>query len=158
MTTKMQKKKPVNILQQLAKQTFNEAWKYLDKKKLTKKEKISLLNLVHTSYYLWQQVPAHTSTHTSISLWQISRAYAHIGDGASALMFAEENIQLCKTEKPDGFYTAYAFESAARAYIVSGNNARGATQIKHAQKAIQTTKEKELEHFYTDMEALKAML
>ncbi len=154
----MQKKKPVNILQQLAKQTFNEAWKYLDKKKLTKKEKISLLNLVHTSYYLWQQVPAHTSTHTSISLWQISRAYAHIGDGANALLFAEENILLCKTEKPDGFYMAYAYESAARAYVVSSNKAKAAVHIKHALKAIQTTKEKHLEHFYKDMEVLKAML
>ncbi len=158
MTTKMQKKKPVDILQQLAKQTFNEAWKYLDKKKLNKKEKTCLLNLVHTSYYLWQQVPAHTSTHTSISLWQISRAYAHIGDGANALLFAEENIQLCKTEKPDGFYTAYAYESAARAHIVSGNKTKAAAQIKHALKAIQTTKEKHLDSFHKDMEALKAIL
>ncbi|MCC6582261.1 MAG: hypothetical protein IT271_01015 [Chitinophagales bacterium] len=154
----MQDKKTSAMLQQKAKQTFNEAWKYLEKKKLTKKEKISLLNLVHTSFYLWQQVPAHTSTHTSISLWQISKAYAHIGDGANALMFAEENIQLCKIEKPDGFYTAYAYESAARAYIVSGNNAKGAAQIKHAQKAIQTTTEKHLDSFFKDMEALKAML
>jgi ATP/maltotriose-dependent transcriptional regulator MalT len=153
----MQDKKTSAILQQKAKQTFNEAWKYLEKKKLTKKEKISLLNLVHTSFYLWQQVPANTSTHTSISLWQISKAYAHIGDGANALLFAEENIQLCKTEKPDGFYTAYAYESAARAHIVSGNKTKAAVQIKHALKAIQTTKEKELQHFFKDIEALKKL-
>ena len=158
MTTKTQDKKPVDICQQLAKQTFNEAWKYLDKKKLTKKEKISLLNLVHTSYYLWQQAPACNATNTSISLWQISRAYAHIGDGANALLFAEENVLLCKTKKPDGFYTAYAHESAARAHIVSGNKTKAAVHIKHALKAIQTTKEKHLEHFYKDMEALKSML
>ena len=154
----MQDKKTSAILQQKAKQTFNEAWKYLEKKKLTKKEKISLLNLVHTSFYLWQQVPAHTSTPTSISLWQISKAYAHVGDGANALLFAEENIQLCKTEKPDGFYTAYAYESAARAHIVSGNKTKAAVQIKHALKAIQTTKEKHLDSFHKDMEALKAIL
>ena len=153
----MQDKKTSAILQQKAKQTFNEAWKYLDKKKLTKKEKISLLNLVHTSFYLWQQVPANTSTHTSISLWQISKAYAHIGDGANALLFAEENIQLCKTEKPDGFYTAYAYESAARAHIVSGNKTKAAVQIKQALKAIQATKEKELQHFYKDIEGLKKL-
>ena len=58
----MQDKKTSAILQQKAKQTFNEAWKYLEKKKLTKKEKISLLNLVHTSFYLWQQVPAERIT------------------------------------------------------------------------------------------------
>ena len=153
----MQDKKTSAILQQKAKQTFNEAWKYLEKKKLTKKEKISLLNLVHTSFYLWQQVPANTSTHTSISLWQISKAYAHIGDGANALLFAEENIQLCKTEKPDGFYTAYAYESAARAHIVSGNKTKAAVQIKQALKAIQATKEKELQHFYKDIEGLKKL-
>ena len=154
----MQDKTTSAIQQQKAKQTFNEAWKYLEKKKLTKKEKISLLNLVHTSFYLWQQVPAHTSTHTSISWWQISKAYSHIRDGANPLLFAEENIKLCKTEKPDGFYTAYAYESAARAHIVSGNKTKAAVQIKHALKAIQTTKEKHLDSFHKDMEALKAIL
>lgn len=154
----MHDKKTAAYIQQTAKQTFNEAWEYLAKKKLTKKEKISLLNLVHTSYHLWQQVPAHTSTHTSISLWQISRAYAHIGDGANALLFAEENILLCKKEKPDGFYTAYAYESAARVYVLAGQKEKAAAQIKHALKSILTTKEKELEHFYADMETLKKSL
>lgn len=151
-------KKTAAYIQQAAKQTFNEAWKYLVKKKLNKEEKISLLNLVHTSFYLWQQVPACSTTNTSISLWQISRAYAHTGNGTNALLFAEQNIKLCKKEKPDAFYIAYAHESAARAYIVLGNNTKAAAQIKHALKAMQTTKEKELKHFYTDIDALKKSL
>lgn len=139
-------------------QTFNEAWKFLNKKKLNKEEKISLLNLVHTSFYLWQQVPECNATNTSISLWQISRAYAHIGDGDNALLFAEQNIKLCKKEKPDSFYTAYAHESAARAYIISGNKEKAASQLRLALKAIKTSNEKHLDDFHKDVTSLKAML
>lgn len=150
-------KKTAAFIQQTAKQTFNEAWKYLAKKKLNKEKKISLLTLVHTSFYLWQQVPAFNATNTSISLWQISRAYARTGDCANALLFAEQNIRLCKKEKPDGFYTAYAHESAARAYLVADNQTKATTHIRHALKAIQTTKEKELTYFYKDLEGLKKL-
>jgi len=145
-------------IQKTAKHTFNEAWDFLDKKRLTKAEKATLLNLVHTSCYLWQQVKEHTATHQSIGLWQISRAYAHIGDGANALLFAEQNIQLCKSEKPDGFYTAYAHESAARAYILSANKAKAASHIRLALKAIQDTSEKETHSFFKDITELKKLL
>ena len=151
-------KTKADYIKQTAKQTFNEAWKFLDKKKLTKEEKIALLKLVHTSFYLWQQVPECTAVNTSISLWQISRAYAHIGDGSNALLFAEENIKLCKKENPDGFYTAYAYESAARAYIISDNKEKTASQIKLALKAIKTSTEKHLDSFNKDIEELKSLL
>lgn len=151
-------KKTTDYIKKASKETFNKAWKYLEKKKLNKEEKITLLNLVHTSFYLWQQVPECTTTNISISLWQISRAYAHIGDGANALLFAEQNIKLCKKEKIDGFYTAYAYESAARAFVISGDKEKAAVQIQLALKAIKTTKEKELVHFHKDMEELKTLL
>ena len=116
------KSKTINPDKKTAMQTFNDAWKYLDKKKLSKEEKITLLNLVHTSYYLWQQVPECNATNTSISLWQISKAYAHIGDGTCALLFAVQNIKHSKTKKTDGFYIAYAYESAARAYWIKNKD------------------------------------
>ncbi|MBK9330344.1 MAG: hypothetical protein IPM95_13835 [Sphingobacteriales bacterium] len=117
-----------------------------------------MVNLVHASFYLWQQVPACNATNTSISLWQISRAYAHIGDGTNALLFAEQNIRLCKAEKPDGFYTAYAYESAARAHILSGSKEKAAVQIRLALKAIQNTAEKETNSFFNDITELKKLL
>jgi hypothetical protein len=141
-----------------AKQTFNEAWEYLDKKRLTKTEQLLLLDLVHTSSYLWRQLPQCTATHVSISLWQISRAYAHIGDGAAALLYAAENIRHCKAEQTDGFYTAYAYESAARACIIIGDKKKAAAQLKHACKAILHTAEKETEFFFKDINELKHQL
>lgn len=113
---------------------------------------------MHTSYYLWQQVPKHTTTNTSISLWQISRAYAHIVDGENALLFAEQNIKLCKQEKVDGFYLAYAYESAARAFILLEEKTKAITNIKLALKAIQHTTEKHTEQFFIDVENLKKKL
>lgn len=150
--------KTAAYIQQSAKQTFNEAWKYLDKKKLNPGDKAMLLHLVHTSFYLWQQVKEHTATHQSIGLWQISRAYAHIGDGSLALLFAEQNIRLCKAGKPDGFYTAYAHESAARAHILSGSTEKAAAQIRLALKAIQNTSEQETDSFFKDITELKKLL
>jgi tetratricopeptide (TPR) repeat protein len=147
-----------DFIKQTAKQTFNEAWKFLDKKKLNKDEKIALLNLVHTSYYLWKQIPECTAVNKSISLWQISRAYAHTGDGANALIFAEQNIKLCKDEKPDGFYTAYAYESAARAYVMLGNHTKATSQIKLALQHIKTSKETHLDDFYKDIALIEKLL
>lgn len=150
--------KTAAYIRKSARQTFNEAWKFLDKKKLTQSEKATLLHLVHASFYLWQQVKEHTATHTSIGWWQISRAYAHIGDGTNALLFAEQNIRLCKAEKPDGFYTAYAHESAARAHILTGSREKAAVQIRLALKAIQDTAEKETDPFFKDISELKKLL
>lgn len=149
------KSKTINPDKKSAMQTFNDAWKYLDKKKLSKEEKITLLNLVHTSYYLWQQVPECNATNTSISLWQISKAYAHIGDGSCALLFAVQNIKHSKTKKTDGFYIAYAYESAARAYWILKEKKKAEINIKYAMNAIKHTKETHLETYFKDIEELK---
>lgn len=152
------KKQTTNPVKKMAMQTFNDAWKFLDKKKLNKTEKISLLNLVHTSFYLWQQVPDCNATNHSISLWQISRAYAHIGDGKNALLFAEQNIKIAKENKLDGYYIAYAYESAARAYLNVENKTKAKTAIYLALKAIKYTTEKHTEQFFMDIESLKKKL
>ena len=149
------KSKTINPDKKTAMQTFNDAWKYLDKKKLSKEEKITLLNLVHTSYYLWQQVPECNATNTSISLWQISKAYAHIDDGTCALLFAVQNIKHSKTKKTDGFYIAYAYESAARAYWILKEKKKAEINIKYAMNAIKHTKETHLETYFKDIEELK---
>lgn len=149
------KKQATNPVKKMAMQTFNDTWKFLDKKRLNVAEKISLLNLVHTSFYLWQQVPECNATNHSISLWQISRAYAHIGDGKNALLFAEQNIKLVKENKLDGFYIAYAYESAARAFIILENKTKAKTNISLALKAIVHTIEKHTEQFFIDIENLK---
>ncbi len=152
----MSKTKDTNaFIKSVAKQTFNDAWNYLEKKKLTKSDKITLLNLVHTSAYLWQQNTEYNDTHQSISLWQISRAYAHIRDGNFALLYAEQNIIHCKTKKPDGFYIAYAYESAARAYWILKEKKKAEINIKYAMNAIKHTKETHLETYYKDIEELK---
>ena len=149
------KSKTINPDKKTAMQTFNDAWKYLDKKKLSKEEKITLLNLVHTSYYLWQQVPECNAINTSISLWQISKAYAHIGDGSCALLFAVQNIKHSKTKKTDGFYIAYAYESAARAYWILKEKKKAEINIKYAMNAIKHTKETHLETYFKDIGELK---
>lgn len=141
-----------------AKQTFNKAWRFLDKKRLNKSEQMQLLELVHTSYYLWKQVPHCTATNISISLWQISRAYAHIGEGKIALLYAEGNIRHCKKEKTDGFYTAYAHESAARAYVILNEKLKASTHLLKARKFIQTTKETETNFFFKDLVELDKFL
>lgn len=146
------------FIRQSAKQTFNDAWKFLDKKKLNKEERTTLLNLVHTSFYLWQLVPECNAVNISIGLWQISRAYAHTQNATDALLFAEQNIKLCKKEKLDAFYTAYAYESAARAYIMLGNNPKTASFIKLALKKIKTSKETHLDDFYKDIASLEKLL
>ncbi len=111
-----------NTIKTIAIDSFNEAWKYLDKGKLIEEEKGQLLNLVHTSLEMWKRVEGATPDNYSIGYWQISRAYAHINDYKNAVLFGK----LCLDIKgQSNFCTGYAHEAIARGLILGGQKVEG---------------------------------
>ena len=66
-----------------------------------------------------------------------------------------QNIKHSKTKKTDGFYIAYAYESAARAYWILKEKKKAEINIKYAMNAIKHTKETHLETYFKDIEELK---
>ena len=62
---------------------------------------------------------------------------------------------IVKQKKTDGFYIAYAYESAARAYWILKEKKKAEINIKYAMNAIKHTKETHLETYFKDIGELK---
>ena len=97
---------------------FNGAWEYLDKKRRTDRDDLQMLTLVHAARY--HAKFAGTARNQAIGDWQVSRAYAAVGEPRLALAFARSSLALCEQhELSDILCTAY--EAVARAFAVAGD-------------------------------------
>ena len=56
----------------IAKQCFNEAWDYLDKKSRDANDEQKMLHLAHASLYHWGSV--ESALNFAVGDWQLSRA------------------------------------------------------------------------------------
>src|SRR5437773_2541851 len=66
---------------------FNRAWDLMEKQSRTTDEDAMLLHLCHTSLWHWTQRDDCTPRSLSIGNWQVSRAYAVLGDAVNARRF-----------------------------------------------------------------------
>ena len=96
-----------------AAECFNRAWDYLDKKDRTPRDDQLMLHLAHASRYHWSFVG--TPMNLAVGDWQISRAYAALGQSDLSLHFAKASLEIGEKNKlPEIVLTAY--EAMARAY------------------------------------------
>lgn len=109
---------------------FNEAWSYFDKPDRSAEDDAMLLHLVHASMWHWLQREDCKSQNLSVGYWQVSRAYAVIGDAANAKRFGE--LCLKHSDKEPPFFLGYAHEALARAAKVAGD---AATMKRHLTEA-----------------------
>ena len=99
----------------LAKDCFNAAWDYLDKKRRDSNDERQMLHLAHASRYHWTFVG--TPRNMAVSDWQISRIYAALNEPRLALHFAKSSLEICESNGlSDTLHTAY--EAMARAYAL----------------------------------------
>ena len=92
---------------------FNRAWDYLEKKDRTVHDDQLMLHLAHASRYHWSFVG--TPKNLAVGDWQISRAYAALGQSDLSLHFAKTSMEIGeKNYLPEIVVTAY--EAMARAY------------------------------------------
>jgi tetratricopeptide (TPR) repeat protein len=115
----------------LGARSFNEAWKYLEKAGRTARDNRRLLNLVHASRFHWSLVG--TPRNQAVGDWQISRAYAALGEPTLALEFARSSLELC--EKNDlSELQGTAYEAMARAYALAKDFPRARSYLKKARE------------------------
>ena len=99
----------------LAKECFNSAWDFLDKKRRNANDEQKMLHLAHASRYHWTFVG--TPRNLAVSDWQISRIYAALNEPRLAIQFAKSSLEICeKNGISDTLHTAY--EGMARAHAV----------------------------------------
>ncbi|WP_195576227.1 hypothetical protein [Paenibacillus sp. 1001270B_150601_E10] len=89
-----------------AKQLFNRVWDLMLKENRTEAEVDEMIHAAHASRYHWGVVG--TELNAARGDWQLSRAYAVIGNGESALYYAKRCFELCLTYALGAFDTGYA--------------------------------------------------
>lgn len=124
-------------------QCFNDAWDLLDKPERSAEEDEQMLRLAFASYYHWSQRPDFTSTPHSISLWQISRVYAVLGQADNALRYAERCLEVSLAEGVGPFFRAYAHEAIARAFKLLGDPVQQAAHLAKAYELAEQVPEAE---------------
>ena len=129
-----------------AKKCFNEAWNYLDKQEKTLDDKIQLLMLVNASAYHWTFVGKPKNF--MISYWQISRAYADIGEGNLAVIYAEKAMDLFNEHKPDLTMTCTFYECLARAHGSNNNTSEARKNINLAKDNLKLVSDEEDKDLY----------
>ena len=111
----MTKEKNPMSHREMAAACFNKTWHYLDLIERKSDEVDAMLNVAHTSYWHWTQVPDHTATNLSVGLWMLSRVYAVADLPERATHFAQACISIGQEHKLPPFYAGYGYEAQARA-------------------------------------------
>jgi uncharacterized protein YndB with AHSA1/START domain len=79
----------------------------------------ALLHAVHTSAWHWRQIGAPENLVRAD--WMCSHAYAVLGHGALAALFAHSAMRICDEHGIGDFDRAYAYEAEARAAAAGGD-------------------------------------
>lgn len=133
----------------VAKQCFNKAWDYLDKKDKDANDEQQMLHLAHASRYHWTFVG--TPRNMAVSDWQVSRVYAALTQPHLALHFAKSALErMEKDNLSEILHTGY--EGMARAYAIAKDNQSARNYIKKAREQLDkaTGLDDEDKKIYTD--------
>ena len=100
---------------------FNAAWDLIDKPERTPEENEQMLLRAFASFYHWTQRSDCTPENRSISLWQISRVYALLGQAENARRYAVQCLAESRSTDLPPYCLGYAHEAMARAEWLAGN-------------------------------------
>jgi len=119
----------------IARDCFNKAWNYLDKKDRDTNDEQQMLNLAHASRYHWSFVGKPENL--AVGDWQISRIYAVLNQPHLALHFARSALEICQKNSLSE-YLVSAYEGMARAYAVAKDHSSARNYISKAREQLGT--------------------
>lgn len=133
---------------------FNSTWDLMDKKERTHEEDLKMIHSAHASRYHWGEIG--TPLEFARGDWQISRVYAILGDGTSAVLYAQESLNHCLNNDIGGFDLAFAYEALARASAVLGDEDKYNQFFKRAKEAADDIKEEnDQKYFLKELDSIK---
>ena len=100
-----------------------QSWILLGREDRNNQDNTRMVNFAKISLYHWQKSPKYKPINEQRGTWLISHVYAVMGDGRSALDYAQETWRLTEKYKFKDFDLAYAFEAMARAHAALINKA-----------------------------------
>lgn len=124
-----------------AAEAFNQCWELMNLPSRDRLQTREMIRLAEASCWHWQCSPDRTPQNDAISYWQLSRVYALAGEASTALYYALEGVKVVRAESLEPFYVGYAWEAAARAYLLSGMDSKGKEALKRAHNAVNRVKD-----------------
>jgi hypothetical protein len=122
---------------------FNEVWDLIKKQDRSVDEGRIMLEMAHASLYHWLMREDRTASNVSIGLWQVSRVYSVLENGTEAMRFANDCIQISEGHSVPEFHRAYAYEAAARAAKVQGDDEQCRTFLETARSLAKQVEDEE---------------
>jgi len=145
--------KEIELHRKFATDCFNSTWNLLDKNKRTLEDDARMIHMAHASRYHWGEIG--TTLNFTRGDWQISRVYAVLGLGENALKYAKSCLRLCIENDISDFDLAFAYEAAARAYVVLRDIPMRDQHLLLARRAGDAIAKKEdKEYFFSELETL----
>ena len=142
-----------DIQKKLAMDTFNKTWDLLDKTNRSEAENIEMIHTAHASRYHWEQVG--TPLEFQRGEWQISRVYAVLGMGESALFHAEIALKTCQEKEIGDFDLAFSYEAVTRAFSIMKNDSEKEKYLSLAKEAGEKiTDEGNRDYFFSELETI----
>ena len=116
-----------------ARDCFNHAWDYLDRKERSPLDEEQMLHLAHASRFHWGLVGSPRNR--AVGDWQISRIYAALNQPGLSLQFAKSSLEICQKNDLQEVL-ATAFEAIARAYAVARDYSSARSYIEKAREQL----------------------
>ena len=127
-------KEAVQMLHQtFSAHTFNECWKYIEKKERTEEDIENMLILANTSLWHWKKRDDCKAQNLSIAYWQLGRVHSLIQDYEKTKYFGQKCLKISQDAKLDPFYIGYAYEVLITAALLNKNKARASELMKRAE-------------------------
>ena len=133
---------------------FNHTWDLIDKTDRTKDDEVNMIHTAHASRFHWGQIGKPLNF--ARGEWQISRVYALLNMGESALFHGKNSLELCKENSIGDFDLAFAYEAIARAYMVVNDSKEMQNYIDLATEAAENIEEKgNKDYFLSELKTIQ---
>ena len=130
-----QSKEKENIHQYMAIELNVQTWNLLGKKDRNENDDKRMLFFAKASLYHWRKSPDYKPVNEQRGEWLISHVFAVLNLGDESLRHAKTCMDITMKESFKDFDLAYAYESMARAYSISGDKDKSEKWYKKAKTA-----------------------
>ncbi len=121
---------------------FNQTWEYMEQAdERSSEENMSMLHTAIASLWHWTQRADLQPENLSVSYWQVSRVYCLIKQPNNARTYGLQALKYAENLEP--FFKGYAYETLARAEMMSGNRVIMLVYLEKAKAMAEQVEEEE---------------
>jgi len=134
---------------------FNKTWEYIEKTEgRSTEDNLTMLHMAIASLWHWTQREDVRPENLSVGYWQVSRVYCLIKQPNNARTYGLLSLKYAENLEP--FFRAYAYETLARAEMMSGNRVIMLVYLEKANELVEQIEDEEDRQFLLkDLDTIK---